>query len=238
MSGMTSHSTLRAVLFDRDDTIAYTDPGVYREAALWAAQTFGLDPREVGAGMQAQWQARAFSWWHLRTQAQEDAFWDEYSLELAGRLNLTPTQAAQLSARYPYEAFMKPVPDARTVLEGLRARGLRLGVLSNTLPSIDRTLAFLGLNDLIDAAVATCTVGIHKPEPGAYHAAAQALGVPAGTVLFIDDKQENVDAARAVGMHAALIDLSGETPGALHSLGEVTGLVDRIGVASPTAAAR
>lgn len=236
MSGMTSHSTLRAVLFDRDDTIAYTDPGVYREAALWAAQTFGLDPHEVGAGMQAQWQARAFSWWHLRTQAQEDAFWDEYSLELAGRLNLTPTQAAQLSARYPYEAFMKPVPDARAVLEGLRARGLRLGVLSNTLPSIDRTLAFLGLNDLIDAAVATCTVGIHKPEPGAYHAAAQALGVPAGTVLFIDDKQENVDAARAVGMHAALIDLRGDTPGALRSLGEVTGLVDRIGVATPTGA--
>lgn len=234
MSGMTSHSTLRAVLFDRDDTIAYTDPGVYREAALWAAQTFGLDPHEVGAGMQAQWQARAFSWWHLRTQAQEDAFWDEYSLELAGRLNLTPTQAAQLSARYPYEAFMKPVPDARAVLESLRARGLRLGVLSNTLPSIDRTLAFLGLNDLIDAAVATCTVGLHKPEPGAYHAAAQALGVPAGTVLFIDDKQENVDAARAVGMHAALIDLRGDTPGALRSLGEVTGLVDRIGVATPT----
>jgi putative hydrolase of the HAD superfamily len=236
MSGMTSHSTLRAVLFDRDDTIAYTDPGVYREAALWAAQTFGLDPHEVGAGMQTQWQARAFSWWHLRTQAQEDAFWDEYSLELARRLNLTPTQAAQLSARYPYEAFMKPVPDARPVLEGLRARGLRLGVLSNTLPSIDRTLAFLGLNDLIDAAVATCTVGIHKPEPGAYHAAAQALGVPAGTVLFIDDKQENVDAARAVGMHAALIDLRGDTPGALRSLGEVTGLVDRIGVATPTGA--
>ena len=57
-------------------------------------------------------------------------------------------------------------------------------------------------------------------------------------MLFIDDKAENVDAARALGMHAALIDLSGETPGALHSLGEVAGLVDRIGVASPTADAR
>lgn len=238
MSGMTSQPPLRAVLFDRDDTIAYTDPGVYREAALWAAQTFGLDPREVGAGMQAQWQERAFSWWHLRTQAQEDAFWDKYSLELAGRLNLTPTQAAHLSARYPYEAFMKPVPDARTVLEGLRARGLRLGVLSNTLPSIDRTLAFLGLNDLIDVAVATCAVGIHKPAPGAYRHALHALGLDAPEVLFIDDKPENVDAARALGMHAALIDLRGDTPGALHSLGEVAGLVDRIGVASPTAAAR
>ncbi|GAA0521393.1 HAD family phosphatase [Deinococcus depolymerans] len=230
---MTSQPPLRAVLFDRDDTIAYTDPGVYREAALWAAQTFGLDPREVGAGMQAQWQERAFTWWHLRTQAQEDAFWQEYSLELADRLNLTHAQAAQLSDRYPYEAFMKPVPAARAVLTELRGRGLRLGVLSNTLPSIDRTLAFLGLHDLIDVAVATCTVGIHKPEPGAYRHALGALGLDAPEVLFIDDKQENVDAALALGMHAALIDLSGETPDALHDLGDVLGLVDRLGVASP-----
>ncbi|WP_291427812.1 HAD family hydrolase [Deinococcus sp.] len=232
---MTSHPPLRAVLFDRDDTIAYTDHGVYREAALWAAQAFGLDPREVAAGMQAQWEARAFTWWHLRTQADEDAFWSDYSADLAARLGLTDAQAQQLSARYPYEAFMKPVPNAREVLGELRARGLRLGVLSNTLPSIDRTLTFLGLNDLIDVAVATCTVGIHKPNPGAYRHALIALGVDAAEVLFIDDKQENVDAARALGMHAALIDLSGQTPDALHDLRSVATLVDRIGVASAPA---
>ncbi|WP_369689459.1 hypothetical protein [Deinococcus aerius] len=34
---------LLAVLFDRDDTLAYADPGVYREAALWASERFGVD---------------------------------------------------------------------------------------------------------------------------------------------------------------------------------------------------
>ena len=42
----------------------------------------------------------------------------------------------------------------------------------------------------------------------------------------------------AMGEDAALIDLSGETPDALHDLGGVSRLVDRIGVASPTADAR
>ena len=73
----------------------------------------------------------------------------------------------QLMDRWPYEAYMKPVPNAREVLGTLRERGLKVGVLSNTLPSIDRTLRFVGLDDLVDVAVATCSVGVHKPDPGA-----------------------------------------------------------------------
>ena len=45
------HIPLRAVLFDRDDTIAYTDREVYAEAARWAAQTYGLDAQAVGTAM-------------------------------------------------------------------------------------------------------------------------------------------------------------------------------------------
>ena len=39
---------LRAVLFDRDNTIASTDETVYQEAALWIGARFGLDPRQAG----------------------------------------------------------------------------------------------------------------------------------------------------------------------------------------------
>jgi putative hydrolase of the HAD superfamily len=113
---------------------------------------------------------------------------------------------------------MKPVDGARDVLTELRGRGLKIGVLSNTLPSIGRTLSAVGLDDLVDVALATCTLGVHKPEAQAFLLAADALGVAPGEVLFIDDKAENVEGARAVGMRAELIDLQGRTPGALSDL--------------------
>ena len=216
---------LRAVLFDRDDTIAWTDPSVYREAALWAAERFGLDPKAVGQALHAQWEERAFGWWHLRSEEDEAQFWTDYGLELVGRMGLPPSAAPDLMAAFPYERYMKPVEGARDVLGRLRGHGLKIGVLSNTLPSIGRTLSAVGLDDLVDVALATCTLGVHKPEARAFLLAADALGVAPGEVLFIDDKAENVVGARAVGMRAELIDLRGQTPGALHDLRAVLPLV-------------
>ncbi|WP_221088820.1 HAD family hydrolase [Deinococcus aquaedulcis] len=220
-----SEPSLRAVLFDRDDTIAYTDPGVYREAAAWMARTYSVPIDAALQALREQWAARALTWWDLRSQAQEDAFWADYGTELTGRLGLSPEAAPQLMAAYPYEVYMKPVPHAREVLLELRARGLKVGVLSNTLPSIDRTLKAVGLDDLVDVAVATCVVGVHKPDAGAYLHAAEALGVEPAEVLFVDDKAENVEAARALGMQAVQIDLRGEVAGALHDLRAV---LDRV----------
>ncbi|MFC4636773.1 HAD family hydrolase [Deinococcus hohokamensis] len=224
MAFSASPARLRAVLFDRDDTIAYTDPAVYEEAAGWIATRFGLSARDAGRALAEQWQARALTWWDLRTHEQEEDFWTAYGQELTGRLGLPDTAAAELMAAYPYERYMKPVEGAREVLEALRSGGLRIGVLSNTLPSIDRTLAAVGLADLVDVAVATCLIGTHKPDPGAYHHALEALGVSPAEALFVDDKAENVAAAQALGMQGALIDLRGQTPQALHSLREVLAL--------------
>ncbi|GGO28203.1 HAD family hydrolase [Deinococcus humi] len=223
-----AHPPLRAVLFDRDDTIAYTDREIYAEAASWAARTYGLDAQAVGTAMLGQWQEQALAWWDLRTEDDETSFWDGYGLDLMERLGLPHAEAVAFMAEYPYERFMKPVPHAREVLQQLRARGLKIGVLSNTLPSIARTLEAVGLDDLVDVAVATCSVGVHKPDAGAFLHAADALGVLPEEILFVDDRLENVEAARALGMRAELIDLQGWEMQAIHDLRAVLELVDEV----------
>ncbi|WP_412029139.1 HAD family hydrolase [Deinococcus yunweiensis] len=228
---MTALPALRAVLFDRDDTIAYTDRSVYRDAATWGAAHFGLEAAQIGRTLAALWQESTatdheLSWWTLRSLEDEQVFWETYGRELERRLNLPAGAGAEFVARFPYEVYIRAVPGAREVLTALRARGLKLGVLSNTLRSIDRTLDAVGLGDLIDVAVASCTVGAHKPDPAGYLHAAQALGVQLAEVLFIDDKPENVEAARRLGMAAEVIDLTGQLPGALHSLDDVLALVE------------
>ncbi len=45
-------------------------------------------------------------------------------------------------------------------------------------------------------------LGMVKPDPAIYRYAATGLGTPESEILFIDDKEENVAAARGVGMAA------------------------------------
>ncbi len=42
--------------------------------------------------------------------------------------------------------------------------------------------------------------GSAKPEPAAYEWCIRELGLPPGEVLFVDDRAENVDAARRLGL--------------------------------------
>lgn len=214
MQGM----TIRAVLFDRDQTLTVTDVGVYAEAGEWLAEKYGLEAKAAAKTLARVWLDNAQSWWHLRSDADEEQFWTSYGEILQSELNIP---VDELTREFPYERYFKAVVGAREVLTELRGRGLKIGVLSNTLPSIERTLEYAGLLDLVDVPLATCRLGVHKPEARAFQLAAEALGVPVEDILFIDDLPENVAAARALGMKAEQIDLSGQNGDALHSLREV-----------------
>ena len=50
--------------------------------------------------------------------------------------------------------------------------------------------------------LSSARLGVAKPDPAIYAAAAAALGVDSGECLFIDDQTVNVHAARAAGMLA------------------------------------
>ncbi len=45
-------------------------------------------------------------------------------------------------------------------------------------------------------------LGIAKPDAAIYRHAVEGLGVPAGEILFVDDREENIVAARKAGMVA------------------------------------
>ncbi|MGO4457470.1 HAD family hydrolase [Streptomyces sp. M-16] len=50
----------------------------------------------------------------------------------------------------------------------------------------------------------SCRIGHAKPEPEAYAWALRALGLEPGRILFVDDREENLRAARAQGLHTHL----------------------------------
>jgi putative hydrolase of the HAD superfamily len=86
-------------------------------------------------------------------------------------------------------------------VSALPPAGYRLGLLSN-IPA-DHLADFEPRQPWLEVFAVrgySCRIRHAKPEPGAYAWCVAELGVPAGEVLFVDDRAENVAAARAAGL--------------------------------------
>jgi putative hydrolase of the HAD superfamily len=97
--------------------------------------------------------------------------------------------------------------DARVFawIDQLRAGGYTVGILSNLPhPLADALRATPGFLEHFDHATLSCDLKLFKPQAEIYLHSVRGLGVAPEETLFIDDKQENVDGARAVGMKAEL----------------------------------
>jgi putative hydrolase of the HAD superfamily len=100
-------------------------------------------------------------------------------------------------------------PDAGEVLLELRRRGLKIGLLSNTLWPREWHERFLerdGLVDLIDERLYTSDMARTKPHPSVFKAALDALGVPEpSTAVFVGDRPyDDILGAKGVGMRTVL----------------------------------
>ncbi|MGW1207293.1 HAD-IA family hydrolase [Streptomyces cyaneofuscatus] len=95
--------------------------------------------------------------------------------------------------------------DAEVVALLRRARThVPVVLVTNATLQLDDDLALLGLTNLADAVVSSAVEQVAKPDPAIYRIAAERAGVPAERCLFVDDRQENVDAAAALGMTGVL----------------------------------
>ena len=90
------------------------------------------------------------------------------------------------------------------LLEALRGRGLKLGLVSNAFDPgwlLHRDLEQMGLAAQFDFAVFSSEVGKRKPHPEIFERALDALGVPAAETVFVGDRlYEDVRGAGELGM--------------------------------------
>jgi putative hydrolase of the HAD superfamily len=100
-------------------------------------------------------------------------------------------------------------PDARDVLQALKDRGLRTGLLSNThwpRSRHEQWLARDGLLDLLDGRVYTSDLGHVKPHPSAFRAALEAVAVAPQRAVFVGDRpHDDIHGARSMGMRAVWV---------------------------------
>jgi HAD superfamily hydrolase (TIGR01549 family) len=94
-------------------------------------------------------------------------------------------------------------PDIDGLLRRLRGRGLALGIVANQPETARERLARAGIGDLFDHVGLSGVTGFSKPDPRAFTAAAEALGVAASACIMVGDRIDNdIAPAKALGMAA------------------------------------
>ncbi len=101
-------------------------------------------------------------------------------------------------------------PDALPLLRELRRRGIKVGVLSNTMwPRTAHEQIFVRdeVLELINGAVYTSEIDWVKPHPEAFRAVMAAIGEtdPAACVFVGDRPYDDIHGAKSAGMRAVLI---------------------------------
>jgi len=98
------------------------------------------------------------------------------------------------------------VPPVLKLLDGLRERGLKVGLVSNLFdpPQLMRELfSEIGLLELLVALAVSAEVGKRKPSPAIFEAALAQAGVSAAEALMVGDRlREDIGGAQTVGMSA------------------------------------
>jgi len=185
--------------------------------------------------------AEELAWRRGRAQDRASAGLDEI-LRAAGA---DPRHDRHHLALAAYRRFWEPHthtdPQVRPLWEGLRERGLKVGVLSNTIWSGDYHRGIFerdGVLDLLDGDVYSSEIAVVKPHPEAFEAAAEAVGVPVTHAVYVGDRLfEDVLGPQEIGMRAIWVPHSDiptdqqvtvdVTPdGVAHELLDVLTLVD------------
>ena len=123
-------------------------------------------------------------------------FWDTLQQETGAALPYAEFEALYLGSIHDNAPMY-------ALLAGLTP-GVRVGLLSNNYPVVSDHLRSRREFARFDALVFSNEIGVKKPDPASFAALEAAMQRPAAQVAFVDDVQENIDAAAAYGFHGLL----------------------------------
>ena len=197
---MTLQRPIRAVISDFG--------GVLTNRLIEAFAAFqdetGISMEQLGRGMQRVAERDGeYPLFRLeRGEISEADFLDNLSWGLEPELGHRPTlhrfREIYFEALHPNEPML-------ALMRELRDRGFRMAILTNNVREWEELWrSKLPLDEIFELIVDSGWVGMRKPQPEIYHLTVERLGdgIKPADCLFVDDNEQNVDAAHGLGMTA------------------------------------
>jgi HAD superfamily hydrolase (TIGR01509 family) len=241
---------IRAVLFDLGGTLLEFNPhhlpwleweraGLQSAHASFTAQGYEL-PLEAFV---ARFEARLPERWEQAARGGANLRLADVLREACRACGVSPAagevEAAMAAYIAPLDAHVVAYDDALDTLEALRARGLKIGLISNTmwpgefhLREMERT----GILPYFDHTLFSADAGLWKPQPAIYHLCLDALDVSAQEAVFVGDMPAyDILGAQRAGIRSVYkrnvgSPLDGVEPDAeIDALAELPGLIGELG---------
>lgn len=178
----------KAVVFDWGNVIGFSDRTVVID---FMCKTLHLTPHEFEkANLQRKEETK-------RGKSITE-FWMEFAKK----------NEIELPDDFPqkYNAVVKESIGADTkmfaLIDRLKERNIRVGMLSNIADPYKTLIADYGFYRPFDPCLLSCETKLAKPDPEAFAQLIQILDLLPDEIVFIDDMQENVDAALKMGLDA------------------------------------
>lgn len=195
-----------AVIFDWGGTLTpWHTIDLAEQWTVYAAAVHRRRPERVRRAAAALHEAENAAWAASRDEQTSSRLADILTWAGMGR-----HEAGELAYRQFWEPHTLLDPQVPALFSALRERGVRVGVLSNTIWDRrwhEEIFARDGVLDLIDGAVYTSEVPWTKPHREVFRAAMAAVGVAdPGACVFVGDRPyDDISGAVAAGMRAVLV---------------------------------
>lgn len=205
----------KAIFFDRDGTLTYFNPEkeAWRDNIIseWSGKQFELPYEKMTRLFDLASEGR--SPWYKTVDDERDFFRRFYRHLLIGEgvTESISERAEKLFSELWCNNDRALFSETVEVLEYFKSHGYKMGVISDTSPSLKLTLERLGIAEYFTSFTASSLVGAGKPSPIIFNAALSAQGVSANESLYVDDYKPEADGAREQGFTSFLIDRSGES---------------------------
>jgi HAD superfamily hydrolase (TIGR01549 family) len=227
--------TTRAVFFDVDFTLIFPGPTFQGEGYARACQAQGVT---VDAGrFDEAARAASFILDEVEDPNYNGALFVHYTAtiieHMGGRGAGVVTAAERIYEEWASNHHFEMYDDVAPTLTDLAARGILLGVISNSHRSLEAFKEHFRLGALITTAVSSAEHGLMKPHPSIFESALQQAGVRADEAMMVGDSiKADIDGAIAAGIRGVLLRRSGEVPpllppgvAVISSLRELPGLL-------------
>jgi putative hydrolase of the HAD superfamily len=189
----TEKMSIKAVAFDYGGVISLPqDENAMRDMASIAG---------IGAARMEKiyWDSR-----HLYDRALVSG--SEYFKNILAAEGIFPgNRAIEALIRRDVESWSRTDEGTERLMNDVKQAGLKVGVLSNMIrPFLEIAAGNIPALRIPDVSVYSCEAGAVKPEKKIYDLLLSALGCGAGELVFFDDSEINVEAAKKLGIHAFL----------------------------------
>ncbi len=214
-------SLIRAIFLDAGNTLIF--PRVEELARDLTAQGFPATAEDFFAAERAG-KAKLDEWlWPQIRSGQvprtiDHYYWGEYLRALMERIGAPEAERERLMRRVAdgfkdIRLWSRVLSETPPFLDSLRRQGYFLGVISNSVGTMEEQLGRLDLARRFDTILDSAVVGVEKPHPEIFRIALDRAGVQASEAVFVGDTYPtDIGGAQLAGLRAVLMDRVGAYP--------------------------